>query len=276
MCHLTQGSAHSTKALASLAWLTDRIRSGWLREFVDEKWGMRSDDIQRPWRLTSNKLTDQLSPGVMLQLAAELSTNPSNGKRVPVEIKIECVWGRAFVSEVVVQEDFDVPWDRITILRPPPGRPNSEAQFWITQSYANTLTMAKELMPEDAWLNWVRLEGHLDCAFALAERVARAARVDQFRVDIFVREGHPDECIVNEDSLSSGGYYGGHMKSLALLWSEPYVTGEYLTSGGPDDLPIHLRDHNASNSMARGFPAGPQYTRPRPRHTYYDLLAFNV
>ena len=65
----------------------------------------------------------------MLQLAADLPTNPSNGKHVPVEIKVECVWGRAFVSEVVVQEDFDVPWDRITVLRPPPGRPNSEAQF---------------------------------------------------------------------------------------------------------------------------------------------------
>ena len=64
---------------------------------------------------------------------------------------------------------------------------------------------------------WVRTEGHMACVFKLAERVARAAAIDQMRVDIFVTKGDPDGCMVNENSLSSGSDVWPHRMYAARL-----------------------------------------------------------
>eukprot|EP00041_Stephanoeca_diplocostata_P029835 m.889049 g.889049 ORF g.889049 m.889049 type:complete len:148 (-) comp23642_c0_seq4:251-694(-) len=42
-----------------------------------------------------------------------------------------------------------------------------------------------------------------------------------------LRQGKPKNCMVNEDSLTSGSLYVGHMTHLAQLWSEPFLLQEY-------------------------------------------------
>eukprot|EP00958_Prasinococcus_capsulatus_P016092 scaffold1768_cov194-Prasinococcus_capsulatus_cf.AAC.5 len=44
----------------------------------------------------------------------------------------------------------------------------------------------------------------MDCIWDLAERVAGATHADSMRIDIFLSEGNPGGCTVNENSLSSG------------------------------------------------------------------------
>ncbi len=56
--------------------------------------------------------------------------------------------------------------------------------------------------------NWMMvlgfLVGYMNCIWDLAERVAQATHADSMRIDIFLSEGNPNGCTVNENSLSSG------------------------------------------------------------------------
>lgn len=80
---------------------------------------------------------------------------------------------------------------------------------------------------EDSWYHWIVAEKHLDCAWPLAEKAAKIACIDEMRVDIFISKGKPTECVINENSLSSGIPYGPLWGSMAKLWAEPHLTGDY-------------------------------------------------
>ena len=85
------------------------------------------------------------------------------------------------------------------------------------------------------WLSFISDERHLTCAFWLAEKVARTISVAEVRVDVFVTKGRPNDCAINEISISSGSLYVGHMPTLARLWSEPFLQRKYhvFDSGKP-------------------------------------------
>merc|ERR1712166_532737 len=72
------------------------------------------------------------------------------------------------------------------------------------------------------WYQWIFTEGHMDCAWRLAERTATLMGADQVRLDIFLARNHPGECSLNENSISSGPPYGAHGEHLANIWYEPY------------------------------------------------------
>ena len=71
-CHLTQGSARSTRRIKSAEHLREGIASGQFAAWARSKWEYVPDDSNRPWRLVSNRMTDKVKPGVMLQCAAAL------------------------------------------------------------------------------------------------------------------------------------------------------------------------------------------------------------
>ena len=43
------------------------------------------------------------------------------------------------------------------------------------------------------------------CVWPLAERAARLMAIDEVRIDIFLVQGRPDDCQINEISVSSVG-----------------------------------------------------------------------
>ena len=100
---------------------------------------------------------------------------------------------------------------------------------------------------------WVRKEGHMACVWRLAERVARLAAIDQMRVDIFVAKGHPDACVVNENSLSSGSDTWPHRmcaaplpSTSAALWRA--ATGHWCTQFASSGMYIACTPHTRSRT----------------------------
>ena len=54
-----------------------------------------------------------------------------------------------------------------------------------------------------SWFRFIEKEGHLHrCVWPLAERAALAMGIDEVRIDVFVVQGHPDDCQLNEISIS--------------------------------------------------------------------------
>ena len=72
-------------------------------------------------------------------------------------------------------------------------------------------------------------DGHLQCAWSLAESVARTIGADTMRVDVSLNPDDAKGCCVNEDSLSSGMGYGPHFPYISQLWSEPHRLKWYST-----------------------------------------------
>ena len=52
----------------------------------------------------------------------------------------------------------------------------------------------------------------------------------QVRIDVFLTEGQPSNCAINEDSLSSGQNYGPHTQFLNRIWLESWMNKWFLTS----------------------------------------------
>ena len=139
------------------------------------------------------------------------------------EFKSEVVWGRAYFAELVLPE-------------------GGSQTYWLrgaTESAAE-IHDPHALEERRRW-GWLREEGHLACVWRLAERVARAAAIDQMRVDIFVAKGDPDGCMVNENSLSSGSDTWPHRMYVALLWAEGHERGLYEPFGNESSTQAHLQ-----------------------------------
>ena len=63
--------------------------------------------------------------------------------------------------------------------------------------------------------------------WALVEAAAHVMGIDQVRIDIFVFKGHPDDLVINENSLSSGVGYRAHFKYMTGLWVEGHRRRRY-------------------------------------------------
>ena len=196
---------------------------------------MRADDFTRPWRQDSNALTDTIAPGAFLQEAIETVHVPEENKRGAFELKVEVLWGRAYLAAFqfggVEPGGFDT---KVHLRRESaPFGPAANgsgidgSQIRIEAStYAESLIGASHLVnaSDDFWAaRWLMADQrHIECAFSLAERAARAIGADWIRWDILLIPSKPMECVINENSLSSGQRYGQHGEALVQLWLTPY------------------------------------------------------
>jgi len=207
-CHLTQRSSLGTFPVPSFEKYDEHKQD--LLQWVKDKWVYRSRDVDRPWQLEGDALTDELTPSFLVQepmiqsgdrphAAFKLDGRISVGL---VEIKVEVLWGRVYIML----------YDGSTVfLR------NGEIEEYATGLSGILHTPAKAT----ARSAWIRDEGYLDCVIETAERVANAAHIEYVRVDIFLDRGNPRGCAVNEISLSSGYVYYGHEPYIAKLWAGP-------------------------------------------------------
>lgn len=232
-CHLTQGSARSVRAVPSAKYLRENIDE--LQLWINEKWSMRANDWTRPWSDSSNALTDVALPGAFLQAPARSSHNARTGKSYFIETKVEVLWGKAYLA-IVYPEGLDR-------VEPLVTRPNGSWHAEVFDGYPDVLAARSLPMPADAWYQWIFDEGHMDCAWRLAERAATLMGADQVRLDIFLARGHPTECSLNENSISSGHPYGAHGEYLAKLWYEPHAQKWYK----PYDNHLRIYEQTAAN-----------------------------
>ena len=96
-------------------------------------------------------------------------------------------------------------------------------------------------MATDARYQWIFTEGHMDCAWHLAERTATLMGADQVRLDIFLARNHPGECSLNENSISSGHPYGA---PGCEIWSGSHTLPSY-------EEKLALADHRPAYDFHR-------------------------
>ena len=226
-CHLTQGSMQSTRPLSSREWLakhTDEVL-----QWAAEKFKARADDKWRAtkWRTAGNALTAVLRPGFLLQSPAHLAQLTESGEQAVFELKVDVVWGRAYIAALLVNNRFpQITW----ALR---GHSEGAAVPYDPSDPSGAFHTALEWGSS----HWVFSEGHMPCVWALAERTARAMGADQVRIDIFVARHRQEGCVLNELSLSSGNPLGAHDHFLARAWLQPWLSRAYRV--GLSTLPVY-------------------------------------
>lgn len=228
-CHLTQGSMQSTRALRSRAWLEKHADE--VLQWAAEKFEARADDKWRAtqWRTAGNALTAVLRPGFLLQSPAHLTQLKESGEQAVFELKVDVVWGRAYIAALLVNNRFpQITW----ALR---GHSEGAAMPYDPADPSRAFHTALEWGSS----HWVFSEGHMPCVWALAERTARAMGADQVRIDIFVARHRQEGCVLNELSLSSGNPLGAHDRFLARAWLLPWLSSAYTE--GVSTLPVYGR-----------------------------------
>lgn len=235
-CHLTQGAMQSVLRVKSSQWVLDHPEE--FADWVNSKWDLRADDSKRAWGDTANKVTDGLEPGFMLQSPAQLFFLPELGVSRVFEIKVVVLWGRAYLAQLVLdnqpqdlvflrsgQDGFDDhnPVGATGLLYLHWLLPNSWARPWRTSSW-----------------RWLVDENHLACVWRLGERAARIMGIEEVRLDIFVSQGDPDGCMLNENSISSGSVLWAHKRYLAKLWAAGHVDKQYKVWGDSKAKPVYM------------------------------------
>merc|ERR1711907_845724 len=86
-CHLTQGSAESTRPLKNAEWITENIDQ--FDVWAKSKWNYVANDWEREWRDEGNALTADIPKGFLLQESAQLTFDPNIQKKRIFELKIE-------------------------------------------------------------------------------------------------------------------------------------------------------------------------------------------
>eukprot|EP00471_Norrisiella_sphaerica_P010384 CAMPEP_0184506474 /NCGR_PEP_ID=MMETSP0113_2-20130426/53518_1 /TAXON_ID=91329 /ORGANISM="Norrisiella sphaerica, Strain BC52" /LENGTH=420 /DNA_ID=CAMNT_0026896193 /DNA_START=156 /DNA_END=1420 /DNA_ORIENTATION=- len=196
-CHLTQIKRED---------LRDPLRFEKLREWVTKKWDQKPNDDARAWSSDAKQILDTLKPRFLIQTSYAPPYGDAVGfpKKAPVELKIEVLWGRAYLANICDYEAY--------ALR------DGTIERWDTSVFSR-IAHAPVTDPEKTKeVKWLQDEGHLEKAYALAEKVCRSMLADQVRVDIFVRPGEPDAVMVNEISISPGALYKWHAQFMAETW----------------------------------------------------------
>jgi hypothetical protein len=138
---------------------------------------------------------------------------PFSGNLEPAELKIEVIWGRAYLA-LVDTSGYAF------------GKCTNEGAMILRDGSIVSYDSAWAAHPEPC-SNWIVSEGHMKYAWALAEGFAKAAKIDAVRVDVFLWPGHPERATVNECSLSSGAMYKWHFHLMAQLWAEGHKRQQY-------------------------------------------------
>lgn len=243
-CHLTQRSSLGTFAISSVNELDDsNQKKQELIQWINDKWEYRSRDVDRPWQTEGDVLTDALTPSFLVQEPMINSKGlPQAGFKLDgqvssglVEIKVEVFWGKVYIMQL----------DAVTIILR-----NGEMEDYSTFMGGILHRPGKVTSTR---VTWIRDGGYLDCVIQTAEFVAQAAHIEYVRVDIFLDEGNPNNCAVNEISLSSGYVYYGHEKYMAKLWAGPLQQKSYqlLNSTAPVyELTMEARMDDGSRSTS--------------------------
>mmetsp|Transcript_16106 Transcript_16106/g.28959 ORF Transcript_16106/g.28959 Transcript_16106/m.28959 type:complete len:501 (+) Transcript_16106:143-1645(+) len=208
MCHITMGHLNSAKRLSpGKSW-------GDVVAWAEHLWDKKPVDWDRTWGPTFDKLTATLQPSVMIQHG--FKGGRDNGKDSPVELKIEVVWGRAYLA-YVTQGSHACGSNPILL------RDGTVAEY-LMKDY---LTLRPDPCHE-----WIFKEGHADIVWHMAEAFAKTAGIDSIRVDVFITQGaDPRSAVVNEISLSSGAGYAWHWQFFTDLWVQGYQAREGVVSG---------------------------------------------
>ncbi|KAL1527813.1 hypothetical protein AB1Y20_009196 [Prymnesium parvum] len=235
MCHITMGGYKAAWAVFDssegdqsgsmgnerLGYTPTKSAQATLRK-VDEFWYIHGTDADRPWRDYFDPLTDLVRPGVMVQ-------RPFAGKTRPAELKIEVLWGRAYLG-IITENGID--WGKCDerdglVLRDTDVVRNINEFTWETTHHECN--------------EWIIKEGHLKYAWHLAEGFAKAAMIDAVRVDVFLHPGHPELAMINEISLTTGHFYNAHHHYMAQAWQQGHQAKEYETVDLGRSTHLHFR-----------------------------------
>ena len=153
-----------------------------------------------------------------------------------VELKVEVIWGRAYAADLALTREAKAArgWSSAVITR---GRNKRGWHIEFFRGFWGDVTQAAEPLPHNSWLRFLHKPGYLRCAWRLAEKLARTAAADSIRADIFVIEGQPNACLLNEISLSSGSLMGAHMHYMGKLWAEGHARRMYVST--QDTRPVY-------------------------------------
>eukprot|EP00041_Stephanoeca_diplocostata_P017047 m.339113 g.339113 ORF g.339113 m.339113 type:complete len:464 (-) comp20576_c0_seq3:126-1517(-) len=236
-----------------------RSKEKTLAEFDDvvswvESWfPERFDDASRSWKNDVNVLYNALSPCVLVHPVLTGDWIAPTG--APIELKVEVVWGRAYLAFIETREcavKFMGVWlqpqSSFVLLRNGklvrfvewPKRFRWEWIFPWDQVFQYLANVPYD-SPEDPLLapyRFVADEPYLSRVFATAETVARRLGADQVRVDIFVSRDPDEWPIVNEISLSSGHYYRYHNDFLAQQWGYGHSQQAAVNKHYSGDFPV--------------------------------------
>lgn len=199
MCHITMGHLNSA--------ISVKPSSDWQQypSWAKSLWNTMPVDWDRTWGVYFNKLTDTVKPGVFMQMGYKGGRGKNDS---PVELKVEVVWGRAYLA-FVTMGSHGCGSNPILL------RDGSVMKLDIKKYFG-----AEE---PDPCHQWLFDQGHMDVAWRLAELFARATQLDSVRVDIFVQKGgDPRDAVINEISLSSGAGYAWHWEFFSKVWREGY------------------------------------------------------
>mmetsp|Transcript_131024 Transcript_131024/g.226502 ORF Transcript_131024/g.226502 Transcript_131024/m.226502 type:complete len:282 (+) Transcript_131024:3-848(+) len=256
-CHVTAAYCNGTMPIWNFHQAKEHLTQNNenLTAWASEKWDYRADDAKRSWRWDANVLTDTITPGFFMQQSAPFSLFEDVDKfdkrlgRVgdwrPFELKVEVLWGRAYGATLCANMPGLAYFIRSSTSE-------DGVEFHRTTGLESVLNLHR-YMP---WIQresdrrhfWLLREGHFACVWKLAERVGRIMMIDQVRVDIFVSQGDPTGCRLNEISLSSGFVQPVHGRFLARLWVDGHIRKWYIPYGNATSKPLYKhREYRPNN-----------------------------
>lgn len=210
-CHLTQSSSKGTLIIKSAEEMAKQVEDGTLPQWVDKKWHFRAHDFERPWVKEGDQLTEVLKPGILVQGPF---LQPGHSWKVHgrfavglLEFRVEVLWGRAYLAQL----DGCVLFFRDGVI----------------EDFSTPLAFLKIPVMGSQKLQWIHDEGYMDCVWDLAERAAAATGTESLRIDLFLKQGDPKGCTINENSLSSGMLYWGHDDYLAETWASGHISKKH-------------------------------------------------
>eukprot|EP00472_Partenskyella_glossopodia_P003627 CAMPEP_0197518700 /NCGR_PEP_ID=MMETSP1318-20131121/3934_1 /TAXON_ID=552666 /ORGANISM="Partenskyella glossopodia, Strain RCC365" /LENGTH=218 /DNA_ID=CAMNT_0043069245 /DNA_START=331 /DNA_END=984 /DNA_ORIENTATION=+ len=210
------------------------LTQGWgsVVSWLHRMWEYKSYDWERVWFSSFDQLTSTLTPGFMLQGPWQ-----SGQTNYPTEIKVEVLWGRAYLAFVSTGECGG---DSI-ILR------DNTVWRYTDSLMQNILHMGEP----DSCYAWIAQEGHLPRVWFMAESAAKLMGTDAMRVDVFVQKGKPHSSVINENSLSSGAEYRWHFEYMAKIWAMGHQDKSYnVVDPGVDVHKWWRGEHYYSSKMA--------------------------
>ena len=231
-CHITQGGQNGWMRVASAEkWAAgvadagadpaeDLRSSGKQLLWALRKWDEKAVDVGRPWETAMGPMLASLAPGIM----AVQGFPAYPGAAAPYEVKVEVVWGQAYIALPQWHNEHQEQVTAGAILRP--------CEFSFGSDETHNYHWACERLPTGTPGG----DTAMDFVWKLSEQTARAAGADQMRVDVFMDRNNPTKPVVNEISLFSMTGKYGHTHYLGKLWFDGYRERRYrLMENVPDE-----------------------------------------